>query len=90
MADRKEARKAIADDVRALADDLRSLLEDPAERKRKEIRWRMLYGAVALGFTLVSRRLVTRGWAILTGEQPPMKGHGAPPAQREQTPTASR
>jgi hypothetical protein len=83
MASRKEARAALADDLRTLADDLKALVEDPKERKKKERLWRLLYGGVALGFTVVSRRLVTRAWAILTGEQPPAKGQPAQPAPQE-------
>jgi hypothetical protein len=90
MADRKEVRQAIANDLRALADDLKTLVEDPDERKRKERRWRVLYGATALGFTVASRRLVTRAWEILTGEQPPTKNQQAQAAPREQSPAATR
>jgi len=79
MADRKDARHAVADDIRMLADDLKALLEDPKERKRKERRWRLLYGAVALGFTVLSRQVVTRVWGIVTGEQPPTKASTPPP-----------
>ena len=76
MADRKQVREAVAGDLRALADDLRAFVQDPRERARKERRWRMLYGVLALGFTVASRRLATKAWAILTGEQPPTKGTG--------------
>jgi len=79
MADRKQAREAVAEDLRALADDLKAFVEDPTKRARKERGWRLLYGVITLGFTLAARRLATRAWAILTGEQPPVKG--AAPAQ---------
>jgi hypothetical protein len=74
MADRKQAREALAEDLRALADDLKAFVEDPKKRARKERSWRLLYGVITLGFTIASRRLATRAWAILTGEQPPIKG----------------
>ena len=73
MTDRRQVRVAIAEDLRSLADDLMALVEDPKKRARKEQQWRLLYGAVTLGFTVLSRRLATRAWAILTGEQPPTK-----------------
>jgi len=78
MADRKQAREALAGDLRSLAEDLRALVEDPKKRARRERQWRLLYGAVALGSTVASRRLATRAWEILTGEQPPTKS-GPPP-----------
>jgi hypothetical protein len=78
MADRRQVREAIAEDLRSLADDLMALVEDPKKRARKEQQWRLLNGAVTLGFTVLSRRLATRAWAILTGEQPPTK-RGARP-----------
>jgi hypothetical protein len=74
VADRKQAREAVAEDLRALADDLKALLDDPKKRARRERQWRALYGVVTLGFTLASRRLATRAWGILTGEPPPIKG----------------
>jgi hypothetical protein len=74
MADRKDVRQALAADLRAVADDLRALVEDPKKRKRKERGWGVLYGAIALVTSLVGRRLATRAWGILTGEQPPVRG----------------
>ena len=89
MASRKEAREAVADDLRALADDLKSLIQDPKTRKRRERQWGVLYGAIALGTTLAVRRLAAKAWGILTGEQPPVKGPAAaqPQPERSQTPT---
>ena len=81
MSDRRDA---IADDLRALADDLKSLLEsatsDPKERRRKELRWRLLYGSFAAVTALLSRRIATKAWAILTGEVPPAKDAPPPPS----------
>jgi hypothetical protein len=68
-------RDAVAEDLRALAADLKSLLEsattDPKERQRKELRWRALYTALGAVGTLAARRVATKAWAVLTGEQPP-------------------
>jgi hypothetical protein len=90
MADRKQTRDAVAADLQSLADDLRALVEDPKKRARKEWQWRLLYGVLALGFTMASRRLAAKAWAILTGEQPPVKGGGpSRTPRREPTATAS-
>lgn len=74
MSDRREA---VADDLRTLAADLKSLVEsattDPKERRKKERQWRALYGALGIVTTLAARRAANRAWAILTGEQPPVK-----------------
>lgn len=83
MASRKQAREALAEDLRALADDLKAFLEDPKERARQERQWRALYGGMALVFTLVGRRAAARAWSILTGEQPPTKGATADGEARE-------
>jgi hypothetical protein len=73
-----DRREAVAEDLRALAEDLKSLLEsattDPKERQRKERRWRALYTGLGVVTTLAARRLATKAWAVLTGEQPPAKG----------------
>jgi hypothetical protein len=68
-------RDAVADDLRALADDLKSLFEsatlDPKERRRKELRWRVLSAALGVLTTVAARRAATKLWAVLTGEAPP-------------------
>jgi hypothetical protein len=88
MADRKDVLQALADDIRSLAADLKGLIEDPKERKRRERQWRVLYGAIALGYTVLSRRLVTRVWGIVTGERPPRRaGPGRPPEPPPSEPT---
>jgi hypothetical protein len=73
-----DRREAVANDLRSLADDLKSLLEsattDPKERQRKERRWSALQGATAILTTMIARRLATRVWGIVTGEEPPVKG----------------
>jgi hypothetical protein len=81
MASRKEAREAVAEDLRALADDLKDLVQDPKLRKQRERRWGVLYGAVGLVMTLAARRLAARAWSILTGEQPPASGLARQPSK---------
>jgi hypothetical protein len=90
MASRKEARQAVAEDLRVLADDLKAFVEDPRKRARKERRWRALYGGLALVFTLVGRRAAARAWSILTGEVPPTKAAQTPTESREREPVAGR
>jgi hypothetical protein len=81
-----DRRNAVAEDLRALADDLKSLLEssttDPKERRRKERRWRVLYGALGVVTTLAARRTAAKVWAILTGEQPPTQRPVQPAASQ--------
>jgi hypothetical protein len=77
MASRKEAREAVAEDLRALADELKMFVQDPKERARKERRWRALYSGLALVFAVAGRRIAARAWSVLTGEQPPVKGAAA-------------
>jgi hypothetical protein len=73
MADRRDVLETLATDARGVAGDLKALLEDPRERRRKERLYAALYGGLTFAFTLVGRRLATKAWSILTGEQPPRK-----------------
>ena len=47
-----ERRDAIAENLRSLASDLKNLVDsattDPKERRKKERRWRALYGALSI------------------------------------------
>ena len=88
MADRKDIRDALAEDLRALADDIRRALEDPKKRKRKERSWALLEGALVLGFTLAARQLAMKAWRLLTGERPPPRKPGPPPKTAETSPPA--
>jgi hypothetical protein len=89
MANRKEVRDALAEDLRALADDIRRALEDPKKRKRKERTWALLEGALVLGFTLAARQLAMKAWRLLTGERPPPRKPGPPPKPAETSPAES-
>jgi hypothetical protein len=75
-----DRRQAVADDLRAVATDLKSLLQsastDPRERRRKQLRWLVLYSGLSAVTTLVARRAAARLWTILTGEPPPTKKEG--------------
>lgn len=58
-----------------LAQDLRDLWTaiavDPKTQARKERAWRILSGVFAAVATMGARRVATKIWAILTGEEPP-------------------
>jgi hypothetical protein len=72
-----DRRDAVADNLRSLATDLKSLVDsattDPKERRKKERRWRALYGAISLVTALAARKAATRAWTVLTGERPPAR-----------------
>ncbi|MBD0338061.1 MAG: hypothetical protein ICV67_02075 [Thermoleophilia bacterium] len=69
--------EAIREELVQLKGDLKSLAvvvrEDPSERARKERAWKLLYGGIAAGLTLASRRLAARVWWVLTGRTPPTR-----------------
>ena len=86
-------RDAIAEDLRALAEDFRSLLDsattDPKERRRMELRWRLLYSARGAVTELAARRAATKAWTVLTGESPPLPAAAqaaSPPQERREQP----
>jgi hypothetical protein len=70
-------RHLAAEELSTLTGDLRRLLttltSDPEEQARKERNWRLLYGGLSAVSALLARRLATKTWGILTGEQPPAK-----------------
>jgi hypothetical protein len=72
MAKRKDV---VSEQLQQLAEDLeelwKALTRDPASERRRERAWNILVGVLGVGTTMASRRLVTKLWTILTGEQPP-------------------
>ena len=46
--------------------------DEKAERK-KRIAWGIVQGSIGAVFTLVARRVGTKAWGVLTGEQPPSR-----------------
>jgi hypothetical protein len=83
MANRKEPREALTEDLRAVAEDVRRFLEDPKKRERKERTWRMLEATLALGMSLAARQLAMKLWSLLTGEKPPTRRPGPAPKKPE-------
>jgi hypothetical protein len=85
MANRKDV---VAEQLRQLADDLeelwRAVTRDPAAEKRKERAWTLVIGLAGAASSIASRKLVTKLWVTLTGEQPPLPG--APPSPKRPAP----
>jgi hypothetical protein len=85
-----DKRDALTDSLGTLLSDLKSLGEtlvrDPKEQAKKERLWRALYAVTGAVFTLAARRLATKTWSILTGEQPPTKRQAAPALKPEARP----
>jgi hypothetical protein len=48
-----------------------ALSRDPKKQARRERTWLILSGALAAGATMMSRKLTTKIWGVLTGEDPP-------------------
>jgi hypothetical protein len=73
----RKRREVAIEELSNLAGDLRglvtSLTSDPQEQARRERNWRILYGGLSAVAALLARRLATKSWGILTGEQPPGK-----------------
>jgi hypothetical protein len=73
----RKRREVAIEELSNLTGDLRglvtSLTSDPQEQARRERNWRILYGTLSAVSALLARRLATKTWGILTGEQPPGK-----------------
>ena len=81
----------VADQLEALAEDLENLwraaTRDPAKEARRERIWTLLMAGIGVGATMATRRVLTKVWPILTGEQPPVAQARRPTAPpRERTP----
>ena len=61
----KDELAQVGGDVRALGDALRN---DPKLEQRKALGWKVLYGGLAAGSTIVARKLANRTCHVLTGE----------------------
>ena len=73
MPDRREV---VAEQLVELRQSLRdlwlALTVDPKKQARKERLWTMMAGALGAAATMASRRLATKIWGVLTGEEPPI------------------
>jgi hypothetical protein len=52
---------------------VRTATTDPKELARKQRLWQALFLVISAVFALVARRFAAKSWAILTGEQPPVR-----------------
>ena len=70
-----EKRDVVGEQLGELKQDLRdlwvALSRDPKKQARRERTWMILSGALAAGATMMSRKLTTKIWGVLTGEDPP-------------------
>ncbi|HZR96054.1 MAG TPA: hypothetical protein VFA56_10185 [Gaiellaceae bacterium] len=66
-------RSAIARVGEEISEKAWTVGRDPKAEKRKRLAWGILQGALGAGATIVARRVGSRAWGILTGEQPPAK-----------------
>jgi hypothetical protein len=69
----ERVRSAIARVGEGLSEKAWTLGRDPKAEKRKRIAWGVLQGALGALATIGARRVGSRAWGVLTGEQPPAK-----------------
>jgi hypothetical protein len=69
----EKVRSAIARVGEGISEKAWTLGRDPKTEKRKRIAWGLLQGSLGAVATLGARRLGSRAWGVLTGEQPPAK-----------------
>jgi hypothetical protein len=66
----------VSQQLGALSQDLRQLwvavTADPKKQARKQRAWTVVSGILGAAASIFARRMASRGWAILTGEQPPV------------------
>jgi hypothetical protein len=69
----EKVRSAIARLGEELSEKAWTVGRDAKVEKRKRIAWGILQGALGAVATMGARRVVSRAWGVLTGEQPPAK-----------------
>jgi len=68
-----KVRSAIARVGEELSEKAWTVGRDKKAEKRKRVAWGVLQGALGAIATMGARRVVSRVWGVLTGEQPPTK-----------------
>jgi hypothetical protein len=90
MANRNEV---VAEQLAELRQDLRdlwvALTADPKKQARKERAWSLVAGAVGAIATIGARRVATKLWGVLTGEEPPPVQQAREDVQEVQRPEPS-
>jgi hypothetical protein len=69
----EKVRSAIARVGEGLSEKAWTVGRDPKTEKRKRVAWAVLQGALGAVATIGARRVVSRVWGVLTGEQPPTR-----------------
>jgi len=69
----EKVRSAIARVGEELSQRAWTVGRDAKAEKRKRVAWGVLQGALGAIATIGARRVVSRVWGVLTGEQPPAK-----------------
>jgi hypothetical protein len=69
----EKVRSAIARVGEELSQKAWTVGRDAKAEKRKRVAWGVLQGALGAIATIGARRVVSRVWGVLTGEQPPAK-----------------
>jgi hypothetical protein len=69
----EKVRSAIARVGEGLSEKAWTVGRDPKVEKRKRVAWGVLQGALGAVATIGARRIVSRVWGVLTGEQPPTR-----------------
>ena len=69
----EKVRSAIARVGEELSQKAWTVGRDAKAAKRKRVAWGVLQGALGAIATIGARRVVSRVWGVLTGEQPPTR-----------------
>lgn len=69
----EKVRSAIARVGEEISEKAWTVGRDRKAERRKRIAWGILQGALGAAATIGGRRLGSRAWGVLTGEQPPTK-----------------
>ena len=76
-----QARSALAAGETKVSELARKVGRDRRKEARVQRVWSILQILLGAAFSLVARRLAERAWALLTGEQPSIRGHAGEPAR---------
>ena len=69
----EKVRSAIARVGEGISEKAWTVGRDPKAEKRKRLAWGVLQGAFGAVAAIAARRVGSKAWGILTGEQPPAK-----------------
>ena len=75
-----QARSAIASGGEKVSELAWTVGRDRRKEARMQRRWALLQVALGAGFALLARRFADRAWVVMTGEEPPIRGHTGKPA----------